>query len=78
MRRSTILLAQSLFTASAAPLGTILTGLLATDGGLFYGGGFRFFGVQLLGVFVTAAYAAVVIFVVFTIIKKTIGSPLLR
>ena len=53
--------------------GTILTGLLATDGGLFYGGGFRFFGVQLLGVFVTAAYAAVVIFIVFSIIKKTIG-----
>ena len=53
--------------------GTILTGLLATDGGLFYGGGFRFFGVQLLGVFVTAAYAAVVIFIVFTVIKKTIG-----
>ena len=54
-------------------IGTILTGLLATDGGLFYGGGFRFFGVQLLGVFVTAAYAAVVIFIVFTVIKKTIG-----
>ena len=53
--------------------GTILTGLLATDGGLFYGGGFRFFGVQLLGVFVTAAYTAVVIFIVFTVIKKTIG-----
>ena len=53
--------------------GTILTGLLATDGGLFYGGGFRFFGVQVLGVFVTAAYAAVVIFIVFTVIKKTIG-----
>ena len=53
--------------------GTILTGLLATDGGLFYGGGFRFFGVQLLGVFVTAVYAAVVIFIVFTVIKKTIG-----
>ena len=53
--------------------GTILTGLLATDGGLFYGGGFRFFGIQLLGVFVTAAYTAVVIFIVFTVIKKTIG-----
>ena len=38
--------------------GTILTGLLATDGGLLYGGGFKFFGVQVLGVVVTAAYAA--------------------
>ncbi len=53
--------------------GTLLTGLLATDGGLFYGGGFHFFGVQILGVFVTAAYTAVVIFIVFTVIKKTIG-----
>lgn len=53
--------------------GTILTGLLATDGGLLYGGGFKFFGVQVLGVVVTAAYAAVIITVVFTVIKKTIG-----
>lgn len=53
--------------------GTILTGLLATDGGLLYGGGFKFFGVQLLGVVTVAAYAAVIIFIVFTVIKKTIG-----
>ena len=53
--------------------GTILTGLLATDGGLLYGGGFGFLGVQLLGVFSVAAYSAVLIFIVFTIIKKTIG-----
>ena len=53
--------------------GTILTGVLATDGGLLYGGGFRFLGVQLLGVLAVAAYSAVLIFVVFTIIKKTIG-----
>ena len=54
-------------------VGTILTGLLATDGGLLYGGGFRFLGVQLLGVFSVALYTAVVISVIFTIIKKTIG-----
>ena len=53
--------------------GTILTGLLATDGGLLYGGGFGFLGVQLLGVFSVAADSAVLIFIVFTIIKKTIG-----
>lgn len=53
--------------------GTILTGLLATDGGLLYGGGFHFLGVQLLGVASVAAYTAVVIFLVFTVIKKTIG-----
>ena len=31
-------------------LGTLLTGLLATDGGAFYGGGWHFFGVQCLGI----------------------------
>ena len=46
---------------------------MATDGGLLYGGGFKFFGVQLLGVVTVAAYAAVIIFIVFTVIKKTIG-----
>ena len=54
-------------------VGTLLTGLLATDGGLFYGGGFRLFGIQLLGVLSVAAYTAIVIFIVFTIIKKTVG-----
>ena len=43
------------------------------DGGLLYGGGFKFFGVQILGVVTVAAYAAVIIFIVFTVIKKTIG-----
>lgn len=38
-------------------LGTVLTGLFALDGGLFYGGGFHFFLVELLGVSVTIAWA---------------------
>ncbi len=54
-------------------LGTILTGLFATDGGVFYGGGFKFFGTQILGVLVVAVYVAVVITIVFQIIKHTIG-----
>jgi Amt family ammonium transporter len=54
-------------------LGTILTGLFATDGGLFYGGGFTLVGVQILGVVVVAIYVAVIMFIIFTIIKKTIG-----
>ena len=57
--------------------GTILTGLLATGGttakGLFYGGGFSFFGTQLLGVLCTIAWTAAVITVVFLLIKKTVG-----
>ncbi len=58
-------------------LGTILTGLFATgsstEKGLFYGGGAHFLGVQALGVVSVAAYVAVVITVVFIIIKHTIG-----
>ena len=58
-------------------LGTLLTGLFATGvstmKGVFYGGGFKFFGVQLLGVGATIAWTAVVITVVFSIIKATIG-----
>ena len=58
-------------------LGTILTGLFATGQttmkGVFYGGGFKFFGVQCIGVLATIAWTAVVITVVFFLIKKTIG-----
>ena len=58
-------------------LGTILTGFFATgistEKGVFYGGGFHFLGVQALGVLSVAAYVAVIITIVFTIIKKTIG-----
>ena len=58
-------------------LGTILTGLFAagvtTEAGVFYGGGFRFLGVQLLGVVSVAAYVAVIITIVFQLIKHTMG-----
>ena len=58
-------------------LGTVLTGLFATgvstEKGLFYGGGFHFLGVQALGVLSVAAYVAVMITLVFTLLKRTIG-----
>lgn len=54
-------------------LGTIMTGLLATDGGLFYGDGWHFFGVQCLGILVIDLWAAVCGFLLFFGIKKTIG-----
>ena len=58
-------------------LGTLLTGLFATGvstmKGVFYGGGFKFLGVQLLGVASVIAWTAVVITVVFCAIKATIG-----
>ena len=58
-------------------LGTILTGLFATgvttEKGLFYGGGFHFLGVQMLGVVSVAAYVTVIITAVFLLLKHTIG-----
>ena len=53
--------------------GTLLTGLLAVDGGLFYGGGIHFFAIQCLGVASTALWAAVMITIVFQILRHTIG-----
>ncbi len=54
-------------------VGTLLTGLLATDGGLFYGGGIHMFAVQLLGVVVVAAWTTVMMIIIFQVIKHTIG-----
>jgi len=54
-------------------LGTILTGLFALEGGLFYGGGASLLGIQVLGVAVVMAWVAVTMTVVFQIIKHTIG-----
>ena len=58
-------------------LGTLLTGLFATGvstmKGVFYGGGFKFMGVQLLGVGATIAWTAFIITIVFSVIKATIG-----
>ena len=41
--------------------------------GLFYGGGFRQLGIQLLGMFATAAWTAVTITIAFLVIKKIFG-----
>ncbi|NLO62013.1 MAG: adenylate cyclase, partial [Clostridiaceae bacterium] len=53
--------------------GTIMVGLFATDGGLFYGGGFKMLGIQSLGVISVIGWVAVTMTVVFMIIKKTVG-----
>lgn len=53
--------------------GTIATGLFSTSEGLLYGHGFRFFGVQVLGVICVAAWVLVSMTVIFTSSKKTIG-----
>ena len=54
-------------------LGTILVGFLSTDNGLFYGGGAAQLGSQLIGVGAVAAWAMGLGFLVFFILKKTIG-----
>lgn len=61
--------------------GTIAVGLFATTSapgndsivGLFYGGGFKQLGLQLLGFVSVAAWAAVMITITFLVIKATVG-----
>ena len=68
--------------------GTIAVGLFATSStptysltdsagnqllGLFYGGGFKLLGIQLTGMFATAAWTVVTITITFLVIKHTMG-----
>ena len=53
--------------------GTVAVGLFDYNNGVFYGGGFHQLGVQALGVVCIAAYTAVAMTIVFTILKHTIG-----
>ena len=58
--------------------GTLAVGLFSTgyDGvgkGLFYGGGFKQLGIQLVGFLAVAAWTVVTMVIVFTLIKKTNG-----
>ena len=53
--------------------GTLLTGVLATDGGIVYGGGMHFFLVQLLGVVCVIAWVAITMTIVFQVLNHTIG-----
>lgn len=54
-------------------LGTIMVGLLAVDGGLFYGGGAHMLGIQALGVGSVLVWVLVVIGIIFLLLKHTIG-----
>ena len=53
--------------------GTILTGLLSTSEGLFYGADWGFFGAQVFGAIVIGAWAAVMGFIIFKILDKIHG-----
>ena len=54
-------------------LGTILTGLFATEEGLFYGGGSSFLLAQLFGAAVVGVWAAGMGFIVFKVLDKIHG-----
>ena len=53
--------------------GTLLTGVFAVDGGLAYGGGFSFLGIQLLGVVSVILCVSVTMIITFHVLKHTIG-----
>ncbi len=59
-------IAVGLFATTSAPGNDTFTGL-------FYGGGFKLLGIQLLGILCVIAWTAVTITIVFLIIKKTVG-----
>lgn len=54
-------------------LGTLMTGLLAVDSGVFYGHGWGFFGAQAFGVLCIDLWAAVTGFILFYGIKYVVG-----
>lgn len=51
-------------------LGTLLTGLFATEGGLFYGGSFGLLGAQLFGALSIGLWAATTGFLLFKLLKS--------
>lgn len=53
--------------------GAIAVGLFAENGGLFYGGGTKLLSVQALGVVSVSLFAFTATFLVFSVLKKTVG-----
>jgi Amt family ammonium transporter len=64
-------------------LGTVMVGLFSATEysyaggvmpkGLFYGGGFKLLGIEILGVVSVIAWVSIAMLIIFTIIKKTVG-----
>ncbi len=59
--------------AVCGAFGTAMVGLLAVDGGLWYGGGTELFVTQLIGIAAVFAWTTVGAFIVFSAIKATVG-----
>ena len=66
-------IAVGLFATPSAPGYAIADAAGNTLVGLFYGGGFKLLGLQLLGMLSTAGWAAITITITFTIIKAIFG-----
>ena len=59
-------------------LGTIMVGLFATEGGLFYGGGAQLLRVQAIGALAIAAWTLATTYVLFKFIHSTYGLRVTR
>ena len=66
-------IAVGLFANPAVPGYSIADANGNVMAGLFYGGGFKLLGIQLLGFAAVASWAAATIFIAFSVIKHTIG-----
>ena len=66
-------IAVGLFSTSTVPGYSIADAAGNTMTGLFYGGGLKLLGIQLIGMLATAAWTAVTITITFFIIKAVVG-----
>ncbi|SCW70229.1 ammonium transporter, Amt family [Ruminococcaceae bacterium YRB3002] len=66
-------IAVGLFSTSSVPGYSVADASGNVMTGLFYGGGFKLLGIQMIGLLATAAWTAVTITITFVAIKKTIG-----
>ncbi len=53
--------------------GSLAVGLFAEHGGLFYGGGLKLIGVQLLGVIAVSIWSFTMTYFIFSVLKKKVG-----
>ena len=66
-------IAVGLFSTSTVPGYSVADAAGNTMTGLFYGGGLRLLGIQMIGMLATAAWTAVTITITFFIIKAVVG-----